>query len=68
MARTTARIFDEYLLVSAKAGDRRTFELLVQRWQKKLIAHAWRLTGDAESARDAAQAGWIEILRGLDRL
>jgi RNA polymerase sigma-70 factor (ECF subfamily) len=68
MARTTARIFDEYLVVSARAGDRRSFERLVQRWQTKLVAHAWRLTGDFDGARDAAQLGWIEIVRGLDRL
>ncbi len=68
MARATARIFDEYLVVSARAGDAKAFELLVRRWRKRLIAHAWRLTGDADAARDAAQAGWVEIVRGLDRL
>ena len=65
---TTARILDEYLVASARAGDAKAFDLLARRWQKKLIAHAWRLTGDAEAARDAAQLGWIEIVRGLDRL
>jgi RNA polymerase sigma-70 factor (ECF subfamily) len=68
MARATARILDEYLVASAKAGDSRAFDLLARRWQKKLVAHAWRLTGDAEAARDAAQQGWIEIMRGLHRL
>ena len=42
--------------------------MLARRWQKKLIAHAWRLTGDADGARDAAQEGWIEIVRGISRL
>ncbi len=68
MARTAARIFDEYLVASARAGDRKAFEQLARRWQKKLVAHAWRLTGDIEGARDAAQAGWIEIVRGLGSL
>jgi RNA polymerase sigma factor (sigma-70 family) len=68
MARTAARIFDEYLVLSAKTGDRRAFELLARRWQKRLVAHAWRLTGDPDAARDAAQAGWLEIARGLGRL
>jgi RNA polymerase sigma-70 factor (ECF subfamily) len=63
-----ARVLDEYLVVSAKGGDRKAFELLVRRWHKKLIAHAWRLTGDVEAARDAAQTGWGEIVRGLHRL
>jgi RNA polymerase sigma factor (sigma-70 family) len=68
MVRTTARILDEYLVVSARAGDRKAFDLLARRWQRKLIAHAWRLTGNAEAARDATQQGWIEIARGLARL
>ena len=68
MSRSAARILDEYLVASAKAGDRQAFQLLARRWQKKLVAHAWRLTGDPEGARDAAQEGWIEILRGIGRL
>lgn len=42
--------------------------MLAERWHGKLVSHAWRLTGDREAARDAAQAGWIEIVRGLPRL
>jgi RNA polymerase sigma factor (sigma-70 family) len=68
MARTTARILDEYLVISARAGDAKAFDLLARRWQKKLIAHAWRLTRDADAARDAAQIGWVEIMRGLSGL
>lgn len=68
MAQSTDRMIDGYLVVSARAGDRKAFEALARRWQKKLIAHAWRLTGDTENARDAVQAGWIEIVRGLHRL
>lgn len=68
MIGSASRILDEYLVASAKTGDRRAFELLAGRWQKKLIAHAWRLTGDAEGARDAAQEGWVEIVRGIARL
>jgi RNA polymerase sigma-70 factor (ECF subfamily) len=63
-----SRILDEYLLASARAGDRAAFGLLARRWQKKLLAHAWRLLGDAEGARDAVQEGWIEIMRGLPGL
>jgi len=63
-----ARILDEYLVAAARTGDRGAFALLAERWQGKLVAHAWRLTGDREVARDAAQAGWLEIVRGLSRL
>ena len=68
MAVTSARILDEYLVVSARAGDRRAFDLLARHWHPKLVAHAWRLTGDSEIAREAAQEGWIEIVRGLSGL
>jgi RNA polymerase sigma factor (sigma-70 family) len=64
----SGRILDEYLVLRAQAGDAAAFDALVRRWHKRLIAHAWRLTGDAETARDAAQAGWGEIVRGLARL
>jgi RNA polymerase sigma factor (sigma-70 family) len=68
MVRGAARILDEYLVAAAKSGDRKAFAMLAERWQGKLVAHAWRLTGDREAARDAAQAGWLEIIRGLHRL
>lgn len=64
----TRRLLDEYLVVSARAGDRRAFGDLVKRWQRRLVAHAWRLTGDLDTAHDAVQASWLEIARGLNRL
>ena len=68
MVRTREQLLDEYLVASARVGDRKAFELLARRWQGKLVAHAWRLTGDVDLAREAAQEGWIEIVRGLGRL
>ena len=66
--RTKQQLLDEYLVASARTGDRKAFDLLARRWQSRLVAHAWRLTGDVEQAREAAQEGWIEIVRGLGRL
>ena len=68
MDRGAARIFDEYLVAAARTGDGRALGLLAERWHAKLTAHAWRLTGDPEAAPDAAQASWVEILRGIHRL
>jgi RNA polymerase sigma factor (sigma-70 family) len=68
MAGNVSRLLDEYLLAAARAGDRNAFDALARRWQRKLLAHAWRLLGDPEAARDAVQEGWIEISRGLSRL
>ena len=62
------RALDEYLVASARTGDRRAFGLLVRRWNGKLLAHAWRLLGDGEKAKDAVQDGWNEIVRGLPKL
>jgi RNA polymerase sigma factor (sigma-70 family) len=64
----TQRVFDQYLVASARVGDRKAFALLVRRWNGKLLAHGWRLLGDHEAARDAVQDGWGEIVRGLPRL
>lgn len=62
------RALDEYLVAAARIGDRSAFAMLLRRWQPKLVAHAWRLLDDAESARDAVQEAWAEIARGLPRL
>lgn len=68
MSRTTARLFDEYLAAAARAGDRGAFGRLAERWHPKLLAHAWRLMGEMEAARDVAQDAWVDIARGLVRL
>jgi RNA polymerase sigma-70 factor (ECF subfamily) len=61
-----SRTLDEFLVASARAGDRKGFEMLATRWQPKLLAHAWRLLGgDRDAARDAVQAAWVEIVAGL---
>jgi len=62
------RALDGYLVASARLGDRKAMGLLVERWDGRLRAHAWRLLGDADAARDAAQEAWAEIVRGLARL
>ena len=67
-SRKTARLFDEYLAAAARADDRGAFGRLAERWQPKLLAHAWRLLGEADAARDVAQDAWVDIARGLGRL
>jgi RNA polymerase sigma factor (sigma-70 family) len=68
MDRNSGRILDEYLVMSATAGDRRAWARLVVRWQPRLLRHAWRLLGNVERAKDVVQESWLEILRGLTRL
>jgi RNA polymerase sigma-70 factor (ECF subfamily) len=66
--KTTAQVLDDYLVAAARMGDRRAFGLLAQRWNRRLLAHAWRLLGDQDGARDAVQEAWAEIIRGVARL
>ena len=68
MARDRERILHAYLVASARLGDRNALDILVRRWNRKLVAHAWRLLRDTEGAKDAVQESWVEILRGLSRL
>ncbi|HZF94441.1 MAG TPA: RNA polymerase sigma factor [Allosphingosinicella sp.] len=62
------RALDAWLAAAARTGDARAFALLVKRWHPRLTAHAWRLLGDSDAARDAAQDAWAEIVRSLPRL
>lgn len=65
---TADRLLDDYLAAAARDGDRIAFGRLAARWERRLVRHAWRLTGDAEAARDVAQDAWVDIARGLKRL
>lgn len=56
------------LVRQAQGGSALAFSTLARRWDRRLVAHAWRLLGDAEAARDAAQSAWVEIARNLKRL
>ncbi len=62
------RALDDYLVAAARLGDRQAFGLLFKRWNRKLVAHAWRLLGDNDAARDAVQEAWAEIVRSIGRL
>jgi len=62
------RVHDEFLVASARSGDRAAFNELARRWEKRLVRHAWRLVGEAEAARDIAQEAWAAIASGLRRL
>ena len=66
--KTKERILDDYLVAAARLGDRRAFGLLAMRWNRKLLAHAWRLLTDEESAKDAVQEAWAEIVGGIAKL
>jgi RNA polymerase sigma factor (sigma-70 family) len=62
------RALDAYLAAAARVGDRAALGRLVDRWQGKLLAHAWRLTGDRELANDVVQEVWVDVIRGIGSL
>lgn len=56
---------DEQLVERALAGDREAFGEVVRRWERKIYALAYGLTGNVEEARDAAQETFIAAYRNL---
>jgi RNA polymerase sigma-70 factor, ECF subfamily len=56
---------DEQLVERAIAGDGDAFGEVVRRWERKIYALAYGLTGSAEDARDAAQETFIAAFRNL---
>jgi RNA polymerase sigma factor (sigma-70 family) len=66
--RTPDDIHDELLVLRCQDGDTTALAELVQRWRPRLLRHVQRLTGLPDAADDVAQASWVAILRGLNRL
>jgi len=62
------RALEAYLVAAARGGDRRALAQLVQLRGPRLMAHAARLLGEREAARDVSQDAWAEIVHGLDGL
>ncbi|TAM11252.1 MAG: RNA polymerase sigma factor RpoE [Nevskiaceae bacterium] len=55
---------DVDLVARAQKGDKRAFELLVRKYQHRIVQLAARLVGDAE-AQDVAQEAFIKAWRAL---
>jgi RNA polymerase sigma-70 factor (ECF subfamily) len=68
MERTPDTILDELLVLDSQAGDEAALAELVRRWHPRLLAHAFRLTGDQDGAGDVVQEAWLGIVRGLERI
>lgn len=66
--RTPDDVYDELLVIRCQDGDREALAELVERWQPRLLRHAMRLTGHADTAGEVAQEAWVAIVRGVRRL
>ncbi|RGP40917.1 hypothetical protein BPTFM16_01211 [Altererythrobacter insulae] len=67
-AGSTARLYDELLVTMARSGDQRAANLLVRRWQPRLLRSARRYANDAGLAEQLAQDCWVGIWTGLPKL
>lgn len=62
------RAYDQWLVLRCQDGEQAALRELVERWDGRLRAHAWRLTRHREAARDTTQEAWLAIARGLRQL
>jgi RNA polymerase sigma-70 factor (ECF subfamily) len=60
----TEELLDEQLVERAQKGDKRAFELLVRKYQYKIVQLVGRLVGEADS-QDVAQETFIKAYRAL---
>lgn len=58
---------DEALVQSVLAGDRERFELLVERYQTRLVNYLYRMVRNLEEAHDLTQEVFIRVYQALDR-
>jgi len=55
------------LIIRAKAGDRTAFDQIIISHQRKIISLAWRMLGNQEDARDAAQETFMRVYKSFGR-
>jgi RNA polymerase sigma-70 factor (ECF subfamily) len=68
MKRTTEDIVNELLVMRSQEGDAVAWSRLVRAWQPRFYAHARRLTGHREGAKDVTQETWAAMVRSIRRL
>jgi len=61
-------IYERLLVVRAQAGDEAAFVELVERYSPRLRYFLRKILDSADSAEDALQDVWVDVLRHLSRL
>jgi RNA polymerase sigma-70 factor (ECF subfamily) len=67
MSLETTAVSDGELVSRAITGREESFEELVRRYQRPIVAYLCRLIGDYEAALDLTQDVFIKIHKSLDR-
>jgi len=55
------------LVERARGGDATAFDQIMSETERKVVAVAWRMLGNREDARDAAQEVFLRLYKYLDR-
>jgi RNA polymerase sigma-70 factor (ECF subfamily) len=63
--RLTAVVTDKQLVERVQAGDSRAFDLLVIKYQHKIMSLISRYVKDADEVQDVAQEAFIKAFRAL---
>ena len=58
---------DDEIIQSVRSGKTQNFELLIQRYGKKIINFINRMIGDADEAQSLAQDVFLRVYQGLHR-
>ena len=67
MSLDVAAVSDGELVSRAIAGREESFEELVRRYQRPIVAYLYRLVGDYEAALDLTQDVFIKVYKSLAR-
>ena len=68
MTHSNETIETEILVIAAQNGKLDAVNELVNRWQKKLWLHAYRICRNQQASWDITQESWLAIIRGLNKL
>lgn len=66
--KTSDQIVEEWLVINCQAGDRKAFELLVKRWNPKMLSRVYHTTKDSTASKDIVQEAWIIIIKKIKTL
>jgi RNA polymerase sigma-70 factor (ECF subfamily) len=67
MARMGERGIDQALVERVQKGDKQAFDVLVLKYQNKIIQLIYRYVHDPDEARDVAQEAFIKAYKAIDR-
>lgn len=56
---------DELIVEACLSGERKAFEVLVERYERKLYNAAYRVLGDADDAMEATQSAFVKAYERL---